>query len=570
MRPRAYALWAAAAAALPFCLIPVSDPDLPWHLSAGRWIAAHGAVPRADFLSWSMAGAPWIDFEWAAQLVFYGLHRLGGFAALWAFKSAWVCGLLLAWYALLRAWTVPALWAAAALPACALGLSPSVDARPELFTFALALGQLAALESLRRGRAAPTRAALAAHVALYALWANLHAGFALGLGLIALFAAGRAVDALLAGERPGAAARAAAQAPEGLLLAAAAAGTVLNPYGVGVHRVLLLHGRDAAVLARHIQEWTRPALHNPYQAAYWALVPVCFGLVLIALRAGRRVPGAHLLVLSAVALAGSRSFRFVPYLPLLGLPLALAAAAPVKAGARTRRAAAAGLAAAALFLFWGGARVLRSERPLSAFARTERTDPRGAVEFLRREKAVLGGLRLFNPWDWGGTLGWKLWPDYPVFVDGRYLFAPLLPELAAAEAGPQAWRDLLDRRAVDLALLEGPQPLVKPRGVEGAPWRPYTAESMPSREWGVVYWDARTTVFVRRAAVPPIWLDAREYRHFRPLDLQRTSLVVIAGAQSAKDVRREVLRHIREARDPRESPVLTRWLAGLERESAAR
>ena len=65
------ALGAALAASAFF--LPVINPDLFWHLSAGRFMFDHGAVPRADFLSWTMAGRPWFDFEWLAQLIYYWL-----------------------------------------------------------------------------------------------------------------------------------------------------------------------------------------------------------------------------------------------------------------------------------------------------------------------------------------------------------------------------------------------------------------------------------------------------------------------------------------------------------------
>jgi len=65
-------------AALLLCCGPVFDPDLPWHLSAGRQYFAMHAVPRQDFLSRTMAGRPWIDFEWAAEALFYGIEKYGG------------------------------------------------------------------------------------------------------------------------------------------------------------------------------------------------------------------------------------------------------------------------------------------------------------------------------------------------------------------------------------------------------------------------------------------------------------------------------------------------------------
>ncbi len=84
MTPRvgpAFATVCAAGALAAFCL-PIVNPDVFWHLSAGRWMAEHGGFPRADWLSATMAGRAWADFEWLAQLLWYGLERAFGMGGL--------------------------------------------------------------------------------------------------------------------------------------------------------------------------------------------------------------------------------------------------------------------------------------------------------------------------------------------------------------------------------------------------------------------------------------------------------------------------------------------------------
>ncbi|MEO8561446.1 MAG: hypothetical protein ABI601_05190 [bacterium] len=50
---------------------PLSDPDLPMHLSVGEWIVRHRAVPYVEPFAWTRAGAPYYDFAWLPQSVFY-------------------------------------------------------------------------------------------------------------------------------------------------------------------------------------------------------------------------------------------------------------------------------------------------------------------------------------------------------------------------------------------------------------------------------------------------------------------------------------------------------------------
>src|SRR5438874_12189609 len=76
-------LWAAV-----LLLAPTENADLYWHLYFGRWILAHGAVPRAEFLSYTMPAAPWIDFEWLYEVLLQLVHAAAGCAGLLALRAA--------------------------------------------------------------------------------------------------------------------------------------------------------------------------------------------------------------------------------------------------------------------------------------------------------------------------------------------------------------------------------------------------------------------------------------------------------------------------------------------------
>jgi len=126
--------WIAAAGfvlAAPLCFTPISNPDLGWHLSAGRYIVEHGAIPRQDFLSWTKLGQPWMDFEWGTQLLYLGLFQIGGHTALWLFKAGVFLLLLVCFWALLRLWDLPPPWVGAAFLPLTMSLLPNMDLRAE-------------------------------------------------------------------------------------------------------------------------------------------------------------------------------------------------------------------------------------------------------------------------------------------------------------------------------------------------------------------------------------------------------------------------------------------------------
>jgi hypothetical protein len=236
---------AAIALAAPVFLVPASNPDVFWHLSAGRWIIENGAFPREDFLSFTRSGAAWHDFEWLSQIIFYGVHSLAGLGGLWALKV----GLLGAGAAILLRGLNPRwllVWAA-----CMLARS---DIRPELFS--LILFSLLTTRPLGTGATA----------GLFALWSNLHAGFLFALPLLWR---------------------------EPRRLAAAIGGSLINPYFWGPYQAALEHAGSV----RWISEWQPSSILNLYHwpffvllalyAWQWRLRPVAIPYALAALKHGR-------------------------------------------------------------------------------------------------------------------------------------------------------------------------------------------------------------------------------------------------------------------------------------------
>jgi hypothetical protein len=53
--------------------------DPAYHVKAGELMVEHRSVLRSDPLAWPTAGGPWLDQNWGAQLLPYGIGRVGGF-----------------------------------------------------------------------------------------------------------------------------------------------------------------------------------------------------------------------------------------------------------------------------------------------------------------------------------------------------------------------------------------------------------------------------------------------------------------------------------------------------------
>ncbi|MBI3565010.1 MAG: hypothetical protein HY079_07435 [Elusimicrobia bacterium] len=506
--------WAYALALVVLCL-PVYSPDLFWHLSAGRWIAAHLAVPRADAFSFTAFGAPWIDFEWGTQLAWYAVHAASGLAGLWLLK-----GVLLA----AAFWPVDGLLrdegASPAARAGALGLwlaamLAQADLRADLVSacfFAVLLRRLS------RGRAS-----FLFGFGLFAVWANLHAGFPLGFVLYAL----AALSARLEERAP----------PPGLgaEAAGAALGALLNPYGAGLARALAAHA--SGPMARLVMEWGPPSAHRAFQLPLLGAMAVALAAALAARRRALSTAGLSALLLLA---ASAVSARFGAYFAAAGAAFAFSAF-PRPAAA----AVAAGLAAVSAALVVP----LKTLPPGRVF--DEVYVDRGAAGFVARERGALGGLRLFNQYEWGGYLGWALGPDGRVYGDGRYLFHEQLARTQDALSSPEAFAAFARAEALDGFLIRDypralPSTRVYPDGTTRAFARPWFVAYLPRERWALVWFDGRALVFVDRAKVPAAWLAAHEYRWLRPGDEAALADARARGEVPEAALAAEAVRHAAE------------------------
>jgi hypothetical protein len=108
----------------------VSDPDLGWQMASGRWIAQHHQVFSTDVFSYTATGNAWI-YPAGAELIFYAVYRLGGFALL-----SWLGAVTCAGTAALLLRRGSAFHAAVAILAIPLIAERTVP-RAEMFTVVL-------------------------------------------------------------------------------------------------------------------------------------------------------------------------------------------------------------------------------------------------------------------------------------------------------------------------------------------------------------------------------------------------------------------------------------------------
>lgn len=491
------------------------------------------AVPRADFLSHTLAGLPWVDFEWLTQLLYYGIHQAAGFPGLYLFKIALL---------VFGAWVLSRILALQGAGAFLQGLGallwsmlllPKTDLRPEGFSLVFFGLELWFLEALRlRSRRLSARDFVLA-AGFFALWANLHLGFLYGLALLGLYGAGGGFKKGMAG-----------------LGLAALGGTLLNPYGYQVYLVAAEHLRFAEPLSRVVQEWRPLSFSNPWTWPFLVLWLFTAGLVLYGW-ARRRTPwtASQLLSLGLFGVAGVLHVRHAAYFTWVALPFVFVRLRRMvpETGLPPRGSALKLAALYGLLAFYWAWQVRPRVWPPAAY--DDFLLPVQTERFLRLETSALSGLKMYNPWGWGGYLGYRLGENYKVFQDGRYIFHPLLAEAYYdAVNSPETWQAFLDRRGVDLALIENEPWMLSSRFVPSGTEvpRPYYVFYMPRERWALAWWDERALVFLRRSKAPKKWLARQEYRYFKPRDNEARALALRHGQIPPKRLQAEIARHAAE------------------------
>jgi len=431
---------------------PATDPDLGWHLKTGQIIAHTYHIFHADPYSFTRAGQPWINHEWLSDLLMYGFYWSGGTAALILLFAAISAAAFLIVF--LRCPGKPYLAGAVTIWG-ALASGPSWGVRPQIFSLLLASIFLWILE-----RSENEVTLLWWTLPLTVLWVNLHAEFALGIALIALFFIGTALDWIFGF-------RAWAQAASSLRNLALALGfclalVPLNPYGTKMY-LYPWHTLSSTAMAAYIQEWMSPDFHK---LMYLPFLLMVLALLAAAAISRLRLRPRDILLVSVMLFAGLRSVRHIPIFALVAAPIlgrlvqSLLEQRNIHLSDPTPPAKGRVAVNAAIF---AGFVIFVALWVRSVIQREPRAEaenfPVRAICFLAQND--LPGP-LFNHYNWGGYLIWKLYPRYEVFADGRadVYGDRFLDDLAEIYFVRNHWRQKFEAWPIRTVILPPNAPLI--------------------------------------------------------------------------------------------------------------
>jgi hypothetical protein len=498
--PRVLALWTTVIGMLYLILSyqPLWHTDLWGHLCYGRWIWEHGRLPDTEPLMPLAEGVAFVDSVWLTQLFGYGLYRRFGVAAMQMFYAATIA----AAFALLLAGVLHRTHRSLAAGFLALVTFAVVDyqqlliVRPQLVGLVCFVG-LFMLLSAARWRTAYWFVV----PSMFAVWANSHGSFIVGLGLLAVCCVGRGIDVYRRLRSMKAVAADHGVRRLFVLTELAAVAVLFNPYGLGLYaHVFAVAGHPNL---QDLVEWDPLTLRmSQGQAA-----AVCALALMFAYRfSPRRVRAGEVLLLVGLGGAALWSSRMILWwAPVAAYYLALHTAAILRRGRTSRPAPSprsgkwsvvtAGLA----WIFFAytpfGVTLLHgrpadpAEESRQFVNSTSDHTPHAVTDYLRRHPPQ--GL-IFNTFEWGDYLLWAGPPDVKVFVASH---AHLIPEEVWEDYlrilyTRGDWEKALDRYGVNAVAIEKEDRESLVRGLKAR-----------TDVWRVGYEDQRSVVFVRCEAI---------------------------------------------------------------------
>jgi hypothetical protein len=514
LRPaHAFHLFAAAFFVYVFFLSfnPISDPDFWFHLKTGEWITQTKSLPGPeDPFSYTtpktLVGDPLkgLRSQWLGQALIYSVYDAFGFKGFAAFRSLILvipfAFIYLILYRRTKRFFGP--FVVSAFPPIILAIYfYNQYERPQVFSFICFFVLIFLLHKARKAKGVLPIALICA---LMILWANMHAGYVIGVAMISVFVMGEAVALVLNKSR-----YIVEPVLRPIVFFSGCLGAILlsglNPAGfqflgliyVVLGKVISQGGgvaTEGGTVMGEILEY-KPILYfaqTLYQSWPWYI----FVYYLVAWVA---IIGKYLLrrqvnpseLLGAILITGfglyySRGTVFT----LIYLSLAAGGGfVYFKTSLRYFISISIGLLLT-VFIAHTYTTASWNLNPKVPNQWIQGEYPERAVRFIKEQK-IKGSM--FNYMEWGGYLMWRMYPEYPVFMDGRIIVASRLNLYSDIILAKPGWEKLLDNYGVDFLLI----PVINRISGSLNPMIFHISMQGEDAVWRVVYlWD-NVAVYVR-------------------------------------------------------------------------
>ena len=502
----------------------IANPDTFYDLKTGQYILDNFKIPTQDIFSLPAYGADWVPHEWLAQIIFYSVYAISGFFGLIVF-----C-------ALLGVLTYFILWRLAFKKGANFYLSILIlfilsyltlelwVPRPQIFSYLSFAILIYFLESYRDK---PDKKYLIGSMLTIWFWANTNASFVLGLVIMVFYLFSEAISSRWRGWSGKN-----LSSKDIKKLGIAAAGSVLlgvfaTPSGYNG----LLYSFYVQEVANYlgVLEW-KPITIFLYEVQAQIFVVMIFLTdAFLAWWFFFRKESRDMTFLGlvfGVSLLPFISIRHVGFWPIaLFVPAAMSLSVALKNFLARFSDKAFGIFLLVIGIIFISGRLLWIPKSLI----NEKIIPVKAVDFIK-ENGIRGPL--FNLYNEGGYLIFRLWPEDKVFIDGRsevYRGRPIIEFFTIFGLHP-GWEKLTDEKyGLNYFLFDSYYYPAVRKFIE-----PLTRELL-KKNFRLVYWDDLTIILVRDTPENKRIIEKYGLKYVNPF-LEPSDIAVKENKTAAKEI----------------------------------
>lgn len=363
------------------------DPDFGWHIRFGEIIST-SAIPQSDPFSYTMPSYPFINHEWLTDLATFKVYPSFGQIGLSViYASVALLSLLLV--------TPRSKWATIPLLLSATLLISFVGIRPQIISwlFVAIILKIALDDKLWQ----KWRFGLPF---LFVIWANLHGGFVIGLGIIFLIIFSKILQKRFV-------------LSDLLIFLVSILITLINPYGINLWGEIWNSFSDPS-LRWTVAEW------NPILYRFNIIFLILFALsVFLAIIYRSSISLKQSLLFVILLLMGFSSLRNVPFWVLINIPILSlffeTFFREVKDNKHKLKRFNISYKILTVLMILVCIYHVTSSIKSDLEWPEERIYPVNAISFLKQNPPA---GEIFSQYGWGGYLIWK-YPDKKTFIDGR-------------------------------------------------------------------------------------------------------------------------------------------------------
>ena len=470
----------------------IRDNDFFWHLKSGQVIWENKALPERDPFAYTTPAPEservrfLLNSYWLGQVFFYLFYLAGDMPGIIVLRFI-IAGLLCFVMLKLRKGD-KLLYLSLLAIFLALVLKSYPLERPQLFSFiffAVVLFLLERIKAEQEERAAPFLLPCTMLV-----WANIHGGYALGITIILLYITTEGLKFSHPALSP-----LSSKVYKRLVLAGTAAIVIsfVNPGTYHVFSKAVLF-QPPKVISDNLEFQSTLSIFRIYGdysiLVYWSILVCAVLALLIDLRR------ADITKIALIAGTGYFSFttlRYVAFLLIAALPVIGEAFSRLRFFRAFRGVLY--LAALAITIYFAapytGLDTLKSGEWVDS-----RKFPVRAADFIQQND-IKGNM--YNYFNWGGYLIWRLGPGKKVFIDGRTLDSEVYEQttyidkaVADGQSGMPLWKYFLEKHQVNYIIIPSPR----------IGWSlPLFQALAGDRDWVPVFFDQTAALFVKNSAV---------------------------------------------------------------------